>query len=580
MGVTYTDNMALTLPNPANANNPEAGPLWATDLNTSLTVVDSHNHTTGSGVPVPSAGLRINADLPFTYNGTHYGPTSAAYYGFYAQTAPEIGTQSASLYVDDTGALYYRSNSGVDIQISSDTNLASTGTGAYNGFYGDYAGLGAANAVAIYESGNSSFEFYAPLGSGSSVPTDYNQLTPVLARNFVSYNEAAGTFALTNFDAALTSFAGGPVGGWALMNPNAPGKGFAFGLDSTTGVAGGADGTYANVVLGVYNSTAYASPGTWGFSVNRPETAGTFKGRAANPLDIWLYGVATATPQVLSTLTALTSGTPGTDFGNRQAFLAGGAAWAGYGNALPTVYAQGAVDSFFKTATTANGAGLRLRGAYGGTLSSTPAIEIANVANTGDTIGLGGAAVNNGALVTTYGIITPNTDNAVDLGLSGARFRTIYATEVESSGAITLTGSAVFLAGPVTATSTIAATGSVSGTTMVPSANIAGGVAGLGANNCVRAWARIPLAGGAATAGYNVGATTVTTPSGNLRKFAIPLSASVLSSDAILATVETGDTVNTAKVCGTLLTSSTTAEVLIDTGGGSVVGIHVLVVGF
>lgn len=41
------------------------GPEWATELNAALTLVDSHNHTSGKGVPITTAAIDINADLDF-----------------------------------------------------------------------------------------------------------------------------------------------------------------------------------------------------------------------------------------------------------------------------------------------------------------------------------------------------------------------------------------------------------------------------------------------------------------------------------------------------------------------------------
>ncbi len=51
--------MLLVLPDPGVT----PGPLWAQELNTALGLVDSHDHTTNSGVKVPVAGLNMNADL-------------------------------------------------------------------------------------------------------------------------------------------------------------------------------------------------------------------------------------------------------------------------------------------------------------------------------------------------------------------------------------------------------------------------------------------------------------------------------------------------------------------------------------
>lgn len=55
-----TPNMNLTLPFiGGDFNN------WGSELNGDLSAIDLHDHTTGKGVKVPTAGLNINADLSF-----------------------------------------------------------------------------------------------------------------------------------------------------------------------------------------------------------------------------------------------------------------------------------------------------------------------------------------------------------------------------------------------------------------------------------------------------------------------------------------------------------------------------------
>lgn len=61
---SISPNMNLILPGVGQT----LGPQYATDLNNSLTLVDQHNHTAGYGVPIPSSGLNINADLSINNN--------------------------------------------------------------------------------------------------------------------------------------------------------------------------------------------------------------------------------------------------------------------------------------------------------------------------------------------------------------------------------------------------------------------------------------------------------------------------------------------------------------------------------
>jgi microcystin-dependent protein len=61
---SISPNMNLVLPGVGQT----LGPQYATDLNNSLTIIDGHNHTAGYGVPIPSSGLNINADLLMNNN--------------------------------------------------------------------------------------------------------------------------------------------------------------------------------------------------------------------------------------------------------------------------------------------------------------------------------------------------------------------------------------------------------------------------------------------------------------------------------------------------------------------------------
>lgn len=56
--------MNLILPTPGV----EPGPQYAYDQNQSLSILDSHNHSPGSGVQITPTGLNINSNLPFNNN--------------------------------------------------------------------------------------------------------------------------------------------------------------------------------------------------------------------------------------------------------------------------------------------------------------------------------------------------------------------------------------------------------------------------------------------------------------------------------------------------------------------------------
>ncbi len=59
--MSTTPNMLLSVPTVGVTG----GTAYASEINNSLTIIDGHNHTSGSGVPIPVSGLNINGTLPF-----------------------------------------------------------------------------------------------------------------------------------------------------------------------------------------------------------------------------------------------------------------------------------------------------------------------------------------------------------------------------------------------------------------------------------------------------------------------------------------------------------------------------------
>lgn len=122
--------MSLTLPVVGST----IGPEWAEQLNTALETIDVHDHSSGNGVQIPSAGININTDLSF--NG--YSPTAleSAVFGEVAGTPA-----NRSIYVS-SGELYYKDGSGTSVKI--------TESGAIAGTPGTIANLGAGGSSAVF----------------------------------------------------------------------------------------------------------------------------------------------------------------------------------------------------------------------------------------------------------------------------------------------------------------------------------------------------------------------------------------------------------------------------------------------
>lgn len=91
------------------------GPAWATQVNLALETIDSHDHTSGSGSRIPTAGININADLDFNENGA----LNLEIASFNQRTTSPSGSSFAGAVSVFDGNLYYTNISGVAVQITS-----------------------------------------------------------------------------------------------------------------------------------------------------------------------------------------------------------------------------------------------------------------------------------------------------------------------------------------------------------------------------------------------------------------------------------------------------------------------------
>lgn len=140
-----TTSPNMNLPVPVVATDP--GPDWASNINACLSAIDSHDHSTGKGVPVTPAGLSINADLPFSGNNL----ITARSVRFTSQASPLSGAGS------DVGCIY---ESGVDLYFNdgSGNQVRITQGGSVTGASGTITGLPSGTASASYAAGTFTFQ--------------------------------------------------------------------------------------------------------------------------------------------------------------------------------------------------------------------------------------------------------------------------------------------------------------------------------------------------------------------------------------------------------------------------------------
>ncbi len=139
---TISPNMGLPLPTVSEC----PGPNWATDNNACLTAIDSHNHSSGQGVPITPDGLNISSDLPVNDNNI----TDVRSLRLYPQVSTPGGAADLGCLYENGVDLYYIDGAGNDIRI--------TQSGSVTGSSGTITGLPSGTASAAFAAGTFTFQ--------------------------------------------------------------------------------------------------------------------------------------------------------------------------------------------------------------------------------------------------------------------------------------------------------------------------------------------------------------------------------------------------------------------------------------
>lgn len=203
--MAISPNMSLIIP----TTGVTAGPEYANDVNSSLTILDAHTHSPGSGVQVTPSGLNINADLSMGSNNL----TLARSVRFQTQASPlALVTDLGCLYESGVD-LYYNDGSGNQIRI--------TQSGGVVGSPGSISGL-TSPASATYVSVDSTFVWQSAANTPANTDT-----ASVILRNLVA-NSKGLTLSPPNAMAA----------NYSLVLPSLPGSTSFLTLDSSGNISG------------------------------------------------------------------------------------------------------------------------------------------------------------------------------------------------------------------------------------------------------------------------------------------------------------------------------------------------------
>lgn len=140
---TISPNMGLPVP----TVSVDPGPDWAENINSSLGIIDSHNHSPGQGVLINPNGMDISSDLAFNgHNATELRTTK-----FFPQPSPLSGSGADIGCLYESGVdLYYNDGNGNTIRLTQSGNIVGTA--------GSITGLPSGTASASYSSPTFTFQ--------------------------------------------------------------------------------------------------------------------------------------------------------------------------------------------------------------------------------------------------------------------------------------------------------------------------------------------------------------------------------------------------------------------------------------
>lgn len=176
--VTTSPNMGLPVPQVGVT----PGPAWAENINSSLNIIDAHDHTPGNGVAITPSAMDITSDLAFNnHNATLLRSTR-----YQTQSSPlSGGSDLGATYVSGVD-LYYNDGNGNQVRI--------TQGGSVTGATGSITGL-VAPASASYSSGSETFVWQS----------DVNKAANMDARSYILRNSTTSSNGLTLTAPTLTS---------------------------------------------------------------------------------------------------------------------------------------------------------------------------------------------------------------------------------------------------------------------------------------------------------------------------------------------------------------------------------------
>lgn len=200
---TSTPLMGLTLP----TIGVDTGLTWEQGVNANTNILDSHNHSSGSGSQISPSGININADFPFN----SFSATGVA-----SLVLSPVASLSTVNAVYSIGAdLYYNDGNGNVVRITSGGTVNATSSGIASGtatasFVSSVLVVNsAANTPANIQAGsllignNVASSKFVTLSAPSALASNYSLVLPALpavSGNIMTMDTSGNISAVTNVD--------------------------------------------------------------------------------------------------------------------------------------------------------------------------------------------------------------------------------------------------------------------------------------------------------------------------------------------------------------------------------------------
>lgn len=186
-----TTFMGLALPTPTVT----IGPVWATELNAAIVSIDSHDHSTGNGNQVPTAGINIDADLSIG-NFSLTDTTSVIF-----QSLPSAETGNNKVFVSE-GELFFNDGAGNSFAL---TASGAINVGSVGGFSGDY---GVGSSTVVYTDASLTYFFQDSASDPAKINTGDITAESIVATGAITVPTLTVTTGATIASAAITATTG------------------------------------------------------------------------------------------------------------------------------------------------------------------------------------------------------------------------------------------------------------------------------------------------------------------------------------------------------------------------------------